>query len=529
MIRISNWAFSRRQSEGDLLKACEELHGLQMSSPDALNIVREAVDKRQKKKVRYVYTVEVQLNINISVDDLIKKNPGLHFREFSEAERQPFSGGQFQNHQFVVVGAGPAGLFAAYGLAKRGARVTLLERGAAVPERITHVKRLFREGALDEENNICFGEGGAGTFSDGKLTTRKNHPWIRWILEFLVECGAPAEIAHSAKPHIGSDRLRAVLIQLRKKLVELGVEFHFASRVVDFRLRDGVVVQLQTSDGRVFEGLDGVVWATGHSARDSFELLHEKGISMECKPFAVGFRIEHPQEMVNSWQNQSSCLEAADYSVVHNFDRDRSVYSFCMCPGGQVVCSSSHAEYSVVNGMSNYARNARFANAGLVIKVSEKDFEGKGPLAGMHFQMKMERKAYQMAGSSYLGAAQRVSDFLAAKVSTSLLPTSYQPGLYPADLHHLYPEEFYPYFVDSLKSFERKFPGFAGEEAQLIGVETRTSSPVRIVRDERGVSPDANNFYPTGEGAGYAGGIISAALDGLFIAGKAAGVKAHGN
>ena len=276
---------------------------------------------------------------------------------------------------------------------------------------------------------------------------------------------------------------------------------------------------MKADDGRVFEDPGSVVWASGHSARDSYRLLHEKGLSINKKAFAVGVRIEHPQSLVNDWIYQNEELdEAANYSVTCNFTKERSVYSFCMCPGGQVVCSSSHEGYNVVNGMSNYARSEDYANAGIVVKVSPDDFKGEDALAGITFQEKIEKLAFEASLGQYAAPAQLVTDFLDGVKSEALLPSSFKPKLVPAELGELFPEEITHYLREALVYFDGRYPGFAGKEAQLIGVETRTSSPVTIVRDEKGVSPEISNFYPCGEGAGYAGGIISAALDGLFIA-----------
>ncbi|MBF0199457.1 MAG: FAD-dependent oxidoreductase, partial [Planctomycetes bacterium] len=386
-------------------------------------------------------------------------------------------------------------------------------------KRVKTIGLLFNEAKLNKESNICFGEGGAGTFSDGKLTTRKNHPWIRWILDYLVDCGAPQEIATSGKPHIGSDRLRKVVIEMRKRLLAKGVRVEFGAHVSDMTLEGEAIQSLRCADGREWTELDAVIWATGHSARDSYRLLEEKKIPLESKAFAVGFRIEHPQELVNHWQHKK-CKEevgAADYSVVHNIDKERSVYSFCMCPGGQIVCSSSHEGYHVVNGMSNYARNAQYANSGLVIKVSPADFPNKGVMAGIDFQCEIESKAYQSVGGRYVGPAQRVSDYMAGRISSDLPGSSYKPGLESVDMRTFLPEALKESMLKALPAFEKKFPGFSSSDALFIGTETRTSAPLRIPRKESGCSEGVSNFYPCGEGAGYAGGIISAALDGLYI------------
>lgn len=506
-------------SESSLAMAFARLKGVQMTTPRAVKILKESLDKR--RGLRYVYTVEMEVGEMIDVERLSKENKRLQVRKTKVQAAVPQ--GQLQamkGQRVVVVGAGPAGMFAAHALADSGAEVVLLERGEAVRQRLDKVKALFREAVLDEESNICFGEGGAGTFSDGKLTTRKNHPWIRYVLDFLVEQGAPAEIAVAGKPHIGTDRLRAVVVNMRKKMIAMGVQVHFDAKVSGLELQDGRVVRVQVEGGEDILNPDAVVWASGHSARDSFEMLHEVGIAMQAKDFAVGVRIEHPQDLVNTWlhgDNKKRDLGAADYRVVCNISEDRSVYSFCMCPGGQVVCSSSHGGYHVVNGMSNYARNSAFANSGLVVKVGVQDFDGDDPLAGVRFQQSIERKAFEATDGRYLGPGQRVSDYLKGRLSEDLPDTSYEPGLLPVDLNAILPESVNLSLRRALLEFEERYPGFAGEQALLIGTETRTSSPIRIPRLAEGHSESADNFYPCGEGAGYAGGIISAALDGLFI------------
>lgn len=516
---VSNWAFKKQMTEADLVVAFVELRAVQMTRPRSLKILKESIDKR--KRIRFVYSVEVEVADSIDVNALQKGNKSLQIRVKEFEQVKPVdSKKELAGKKVVVVGAGPAGMFAAYILGLSKARVVLLERGDAVEERLKKVRNFFNEGKHDPQSNICFGEGGAGTFSDGKLTTRKNHPWIRWILERFVECGAPPEILISGKPHIGSDRLRAVTVNFRKQLLNMGVEVLFRNQVSDFKIVNEKVQWIKTESGITIENPDAVVWATGHSARDSFELLKQKNVPMTPKAFAVGMRIEHPQEMVNAWQHKNTCgdLGAADYAIRYNLNQDRSVYSFCMCPGGQVVCSSSHSGYHVVNGMSNYARNARFANAGIVVKVSNRDFQNDDALAGMHFQAEIEKKSFEMASRSYVAPAQLVKDFLANRGSHMCLESSFKPGLVPGDLRQLFSKELVQCLQESLVNFEKRFPGFAGSNAQLIGTETRTSSPVQIPRGKFGHCEQIQNFFPCGEGAGYAGGIVSAALDGLFIA-----------
>jgi uncharacterized protein len=519
-LAVSNWSFSDAMSEEKLARAFSTLSGVQMTAPSHIEIIKESLDNRNK--TRYVYTVHVEINDNIDVEGLNKKNKGMHFRPLKEEELQPpVSSKRIKRehqHKICVVGSGPAGMFAAHSLTMSGFQVTLIERGADIPKRHKKVKTLFAEGKLDSQSNICFGEGGAGTFSDGKLTTRKNHPWIRWILSEFVRFGGPSEILKAGKPHIGSDRLRALTIQFRKNLIENGVDVHFNTKIDSLDISNHKINSLK-SGLEEFDCKDGVVWACGHSARDSYELLFKNNIPIEAKPFAVGVRIEHHQDWVNRWKKTPKDHDiAADYSVVCNIDSSNSVYSFCMCPGGQIVCSSSHEGYHVVNGMSNYRRNSAFANAGLVAKVSCEDFGDNSPFAGLNYQAEIEKKAFEASNNSYLAPAQRVIDFLNHQKSKNLLPSSYQPGLTPCDFWKILPEKVCLNLEKALNTFEKKHPGFAGEQAQLIGTETRTSAPIRIPREKEGQVNNYENFYPCGEGAGYAGGIISAALDGLHIA-----------
>jgi len=517
-IVISNWSFKEKLTEAELMAQCQQLKGVQMTMPRGLKILKESIDKR--RSVRYVYTLEVELQENIDLKKLLENNKGLHFREVVEEIPPAFTKREdLREKTYLVVGAGPAGMFCAYNLALSGARVTLLERGDAVGPRLKKIRALFKDGLLDGESNICFGEGGAGTFSDGKLTTRKNHPWIREVFEALVEFGAPQEITTSGKPHIGTDRLRAVVVNMRNALKKLGVTVIFNAKVDQLLVQNGKIVAVQCGSKYHFERPDGVIWATGHSARDSFNLLLKLGVPMLAKPFAVGVRIEHPQALVNQWLNRGrEDLGAADYAVVCNLSKDRSVYSFCMCPGGQIVCSSSHDGYHVVNGMSNYARNSEFANAGLVVKVNQSDFLGNSPLAGMNYQSDIESKAFQATGSNYLGPAQRVQDFFANRISRDLPKSSFKPGLAAVNLKSILPQALSVSLERALNEFEARYPGFTGEEALLIGTETRTSSPVSIPRAANAATTVLDNLYPCGEGAGYAGGIVSAALDGLYVA-----------
>jgi uncharacterized FAD-dependent dehydrogenase len=409
-----------------------------------------------------------------------------------------------------------------------GARVVLVERGKPVETRARDFGRFRGRGLLDPESNLCFGEGGAGTYSDGKLTTRKNDPLVREVLERLVEVGAPPRILVDAKPHIGTNLLFRMLKGLRAELIRLGVEIRFETRFEGLVL-DGRVRGLELGQHGRKESLatDRVLLAIGHSARDTFEVLLAQGVPIEAKPFAVGVRIEHPQQLIDRAQyhqrsDRPKTLPPADYRLTHS-DRGRGVYSFCMCPGGMVVPTSTEPEMVVVNGMSTARRSSPFANSGLVVQVETRDLEAEGfgghPLGGVEFQRKLERAAYEAGGRTYHAPAMRARDFLEKRPSGALANSHFRPGLVPFDL-----EEILPGFVahgirSSLQDFDRKIRGYASADANLIAVETRTSSPIRIPRDpDRFEVAGVPGLHVAGEGPGYAGGIVSAAVDGLKAA-----------
>lgn len=425
----------------------------------------------------------------------------------------------------AVVGAGPAGLFCAWHLAERGAKVVLVERGKPVETRARDCGRFRARGELDPESNLCFGEGGAGTYSDGKLTTRKKDPLVREVLERLVEVGAPPRILVDAKPHIGTNLLFRVLRGLRARLIELGVDVRFQTRMERLSLEGGAVEGVRLSSGAV--GASRVVLAIGHSARDTFEALLAQGVPIEPKPFAVGVRAEHPQELIDASQYhleapRPATLPPADYRLTHT-ERGRGVYSFCMCPGGMVVPTSTEPEMVVVNGMSTARRSSPFANSGLVVQVELTDIEAtvgsSGPLSGVEFQRHLERSAYVHGKGGYFAPAMLASDFLARKATGELAHSHFRPGLTPSDLREVLPR----FVVEGLRAgvarFDTQIRGYASSVANLIAAETRTSSPIRIPRDPETLEvPGLGGLYVAGEGPGYAGGIVSAAVDGLKVA-----------
>ena len=485
-------------------------------------IKKRSIDARKKQELHFVYAIDVALSEK-EEQRLLAKSKG----KLLPAPKEDYSfvpyGTKPMKHRPVVIGAGPAGLFCAYFLAKNGYAPLVLERGEPMEERIKRVEEFWAGGTLNIESNVQFGEGGAGTFSDGKLNTMVKDPSgrIRKVLEVFVEYGAPEDILYLNKPHIGTDNLRHIIVSMRKQMIAWGAEFRFSSKVTDVLLHtDGTVKGVEINGTTIVES-EIVVAALGHSARDTFEMMVKKPLVIENKAFAIGVRMEHPQEMIGRSQYGEAYKElpAADYKLTHQCENGRGVYSFCMCPGGFVVNASSEEGRTVVNGMSNHDRSERNANSALIVTVTPEDFEAEGfvgPLAGMKFQRKWEEAAFH-AGNGKI-PIQLFGDLLRREKSATIgeiVPNT--KGEYiSADLNTCLPE----YVLESLKegiiAFDKKIPGYAREDAVLLGVETRTSSPVRIVRDEEYQSA-IRGFYPCGEGAGYAGGITSAAVDGIKV------------
>ena len=430
----------------------------------------------------------------------------------------------------VVVGFGPCGIFAALLLAQMGLKPIVLERGKTVRQRTRDTWGLWRKNTLNPESNVQFGEGGAGTFSDGKLYSQIKDPRFlgRKVMEEFVKAGAPPEILYVAHPHIGTFKLVKVVENIRAQIVALGGEIRFEQKVTDIQIEDGTLRGLTVLDQRSGESqdirADHVVMALGHSARDSFEMLHTRGVYIEAKPFSIGFRVEHPQGVIDRarWGKHAGhpLLGAADYKLVHHASNGRSVYSFCMCPGGTVVAATSEPGHVVTNGMSQYSRNERNANAGIVVGITPADFPGTHPLAGIELQRQLESHAFVLGGSDYRAPAQLVGDFVAGRSSTALgtVKPSYKPGVTLSDLHAALPAYAIEAMQEAFPAFGRKIKGFDMPDAVLTGVETRTSSPIRIARGEDLQSVNVRGLYPAGEGASYAGGILSAGVDGIKVA-----------
>jgi hypothetical protein len=488
-------------------------------------VVRRALDARRKGNISFVYSLHVktalpegQVLARLTGDRDITVEAEILPEEI-EIGCQPLA------CQPVIVGMGPAGLLAAFMLAKHGYKPLVLERGRDVDRRTKDIAQFWSTGKLDEVSNVQFGEGGAGTFSDGKLTTRVNDPKMSQVLNLLIEAGAPAEIKYAYKPHVGTDKLRQVVKNIRQKIIELGGQVEFESKVTDIEL-DLVTHQVKgliINENRYIPA-DIIMLGIGHSARGTYAMLNRRGIAMEAKAFAIGVRIEHPQELIDRAQFGPSAghpkLGAADYGLVYQ-DRTsgRAVYSFCMCPGGLVVAAASENGGVVTNGMSNYQRNSGIANSALVVNVNPQDF-GSQVLDGVEFQRHYERLAFKAAGQNYYAPVQTVGDFLAAKSGNRnfLTNPSYKPGVVAAELRNCLPGCVTAALERALPEFGRKIHGFANAGAVMTGVETRTSAPLRIVRDLEYMAVDTPGLYPIGEGAGYAGGIMSAALDGMNAA-----------
>ncbi|KVW99486.1 NAD(P)/FAD-dependent oxidoreductase [Thiobacillus denitrificans] len=491
------------------------------------SIFKRSYDARKKHALLMVYAVDVEVRNEAA---LLKK-----FRDDRHLVPTPDMAYQFVGHapenlseRPLVVGFGPCGIFAALVLAQMGFKPIVLERGKAVRERTQDTWGLWRKHVLNPESNVQFGEGGAGTFSDGKLYSQIKDPKHlgRKVLTEFVKAGAPDEILYVSKPHIGTFRLVGMVETMRHEIEALGGEIRFQQRVTDVLVEDGPngksIRGVTLASGETLAS-NHVILALGHSARDTFEMLHARSVYMEAKPFSIGFRIEHPQSLIDRARLGPNAgnplLGAADYKLVHHAKNGRSVYSFCMCPGGTVVAAASEPNCVVTNGMSQYSRNERNANAGIVVGITPADFPG-GPLAGIELQRKLEARAFELGGGNYDAPGQLVGDFIEGKPSTQLgsVEPSYQPGVHLTDLASTLPDYAIEAIREALPAFDQQIKGFAMKDAVLTGVETRTSSPLRITRGDDCQSINVKGLYPAGEGAGYAGGILSAGVDGIKVA-----------
>jgi uncharacterized FAD-dependent dehydrogenase len=527
MLRLSEVKLPLDHSESELESAIRSRLALLGVSADDLiryTVFRRAHDARKRSDIKLTYIVDVDVANEVAARKHLDSQPHCSVTPDMTYQFVAKAPASIMSPRPVVIGMGPCGLFAGLILAQMGFRPIILERGKAVRERTKDTWGLWRKNVLNPESNVQFGEGGAGTFSDGKLYSQIKDPkhYGRKVLEEFVLAGAPEDILYLSRPHIGTFRLVGMVEKMRATIHRLGGEVRFESRVDDINIENGKVRGLTLSSGETLR-CDHVVLSVGHSARDTFELLHDRGVYMEAKPFSLGFRIEHPQGLIDRSRFGKfaghKLLGAADYKVVHHCSNGRAVYSFCMCPGGTVVAAASEPGRVVTNGMSQYSRNERNANAGIVVGITPEDFPG-GPLAGIAFQRRWEERAFELGGGDYCAPGQLVGDFIAGRPSTSLgsVEPSYKPGVLPTDLSTALPDYVIEAIREALPQIDKKIPGFAMHDAVLTGVETRTSSPIRVRRRDDYQSVNVEGLYPAGEGAGYAGGIYSAAIDGIEVA-----------
>lgn len=513
MYRLKDIKIRENISDIEVFKRAIKTYGISESKVKRWRIFKKSIDARNKADVHFVYTIDIDTDDSKIISRLTKVDE-ISFPKITNRRKSKY--------RPIIVGAGPAGLFAALILAQNGVKPIVLEQGKTVDERLKDIEEFKSTGKLNVLSNVQFGEGGAGTFSDGKLNTGISSPFCRKVLEEFVNFGAPEQILYLSKPHLGTDNLINIIRNMRNEILRLGGEFYFNEKVTDFEFKENKLKAVICSK-RI--ETDTVVLAIGHSSRDTFEKLYNLGFNMEAKAFSVGARVEHKQALINESQygNQTKLkLPAAEYRLVYH-GKDRSLYTFCMCPGGVVVASSSEENTIVTNGMSYFARDGENANSALLVGVNPEDFEGESPLRGMYFQKQLEEKAFSVGKGGYRAPAQNVVDFLERKCTTNFedIEPTYLPGVQMVDLHEVLPKFVTDTMEEGIKYFDTKIKGFASSGV-LTGVETRSSSPVRILRDDS-LQSNIRGVYPCGEGAGYAGGIMSAAVDGIKCAIKILG------
>lgn len=521
-IRINNIILDIEEDISALKEKAAKKLKISASQFTELKILREAVDARKKDIIKFNYTIEVAALGDESklVERLNDKDVRLESVKYTDEFRL---GTKKMDHRPVIVGMGPAGMFAGLLMARKGYKPIIIERGQKVEERTSSVDLFWKAGKLNTQSNVQFGEGGAGTFSDGKLTTRIKDTRCDYVLQAMVKAGAPEEILYIGKPHVGTDILKDVVKNIREEIISLGGEVRFNSKLEDLMIKNtglsGIIVNGEELP------CENMILAIGHSSRDTYEMLYRNGIALKSKPFAIGVRIEHLQSLIDESQYGKFAghprLKAADYRLSHSSEKlNRSIYSFCMCPGGEVVAAASEEKRLVTNGMSYYKRDLDNANSALVVNVTPEDFGDNNPLSGMEFQRHYESLAYNLGGGDYKAPIQLAGDFLQDRVSLKLgkVKPTYTPGYEFRDLRQCLPSFVIDALKEGLINFDYKIKGYGSGDAVLTGVETRTSAPVRIERNEGFQSVSLRGLYPAGEGAGYAGGIVSAAVDGLRIA-----------
>lgn len=519
-IRISNIILDIEEDISLLREKASQKLKIKEENIRDFKILRESIDARRKNTIKFNYTVELSCENEGKIVAKVNDN-SIKLEEEKYNGSFQFGTKKLSNRP-VIVGMGPAGMFAGLLMAQKGFKPLIIERGEDVESRTKSVEDFWNTGRLNLESNVQFGEGGAGTFSDGKLTTRIKDVRCDYVLEQFVRCGAPEEIIYNGKPHIGTDILKGVVKNIREEIKSLGGEIRFNSKLQEVIIKDGKIRSIIINGEEI--PCEVLILAIGHSSRDTYEMLHRKGVLLTAKPFAIGVRCEHSQSLIN--ENQYGIyashprLKAADYKLTYTSKKTgRGVYSFCMCPGGEVVAASSEGNRLVINGMSNYKRDKENANSAIVVTVGPEDFQGNSPLSGMEFQRHYERLAYKLGGGGYTAPIQLIEDFLKGEISKKIgsVKPSYKPGYEFRDLKLCLP----PYVIETLKEglvqFDKKITGFTSSNGILTGIETRTSAPVRIDRNEKLESISVEGLYPCGEGAGFAGGIMSAAVDGLKV------------
>ena len=509
MIKITNIKIKADLSDDELFEKIYKKYKINKNDVTERRIIKKSIDARNKADIFYNYSVELECKNENKIKNvqIVKKEEPFKIIVNRKSSKRP-----------VIIGAGPAGLFSALTLAQNGIKPIIIEQGKTVDERKKDVEEFQKTGKLNTLSNVQFGEGGAGTFSDGKLTSGIHNPLCKNVLKEFYNFGAPEQILYINKPHIGTDNLINIIRNMRNEIIKLGGEFLFNEKVTDFEFENSKVTAVICSK-RI--ETDTVILAIGHSARSTFEKLYEKGVKMEKKNFSIGVRIEHKQSMINKSQYGEITklkLPPAEYKMAYHGE-NRSCYTFCMCPGGTVIASSSEPETIVTNGMSVYARNGENANSAVLVNVTPNDFKGESPLEGMYFQKDLEQKAFKLGGSNYNAPIQRFEDFENNVKSTHIgeIKPTYKPGVTLSNLNEILPDFISKTLIEGIKYFDKSIKGFAHPDAILTGVETRSSSPVQITRNENKQS-NIKGLYPCGEGAGYAGGIMSAAVDGIKCA-----------